>query len=105
MNTIQQLNDTLRRSFIGGQVVLTQGIRAFPEEDVADILSKVRSFNDFTQANDPYHEHDLGTFSHKATKIIWKIDYYDKQLRFHSVNPADTTQTIRVLTIMTADEY
>ena len=34
----------------------------------------------------------------------WKIDYYDQSLEFHSLDPADPSVTIRVLTIMRVDE-
>lgn len=35
----------------------------------------------------------------------WKIDYYDRNLEFHSPDPADPSATVRVLTIMRVDEY
>ena len=38
-------------------------------------------------------------------KIIWKIDYYDKEYEYASEDPADITKTNRVLTVMLADEY
>ena len=62
MNTekIRKLNDSFRQSFIGGQVLLTQGIRALPEQDIVDIMIKVQRFNDFNRKNDPYQEHDFG---------------------------------------------
>ena len=102
---IRQLNDACRASFIGCQIVLTLGIRVKSEKDVADILEHVRTFNDFTKALDPYSEHDMLGFDYKGEKIYAKIDYYDKDYRFMSENPADPTITNRVLTIMTAEEY
>jgi len=36
---------------------------------------------------------------------MFKIDYYDKDLNFHSPDPADPTVTERIITIMLADEY
>jgi hypothetical protein len=36
---------------------------------------------------------------------MFKIDYYDKSLTYHSPNAADPAVTERVITIMRADEY
>ena len=58
----QLINDTFRKTFQGGKVVLTHGIRALSKTEVAEIMLKVSKFNDFTVANDPYEEHDYGSF-------------------------------------------
>lgn len=107
MNTekIRQLNDILRKTFIGGQVMLTIGIRAKSEEDQAEILQKVRSFNEFTKANDPYSEHDYGRFTHNGEDIMFKIDYYNKTYDRMSDDPSNPAITNRVMTIMCGDEY
>ena len=105
MTDIKTLNDNFRKTFTGGQVLLTAGINAKPTDDVANILSMVRSFNKFTPDNDPYGEHDFGNFDYKGDKIFWKIDYYDKEYEYASEDPADITKTNRVLTVMLADEY
>lgn len=107
MNTdkIRQLNDILRKTFIGGQVMLTTGIRAKSEKDQAEILQKVRSFNEFTKANDPYAEHDYGRFSHNGEDIMFKIDYYNKTYDRMSDDPGNPAITNRVMTIMTGEEY
>lgn len=102
---IRQLNDDFRTSFRGGKVMLTLGIRSKSDEEQTEILERVLNFNDFNKSNDPYQEHDFGKFEHKGEKIIWKIDYYDKSLRYGSENASDATITTRVLTVMTADEY
>ena len=102
---IRQLNDACRASFIGCQIVLTLGIRMKSEKEVAEILERVRTFKDFTPANNPYSENDSASFDYKGERIIWKIDYYDKNYRYMSENPADPTITNRLLTIMTASEY
>ena len=105
MTDIKTLNDTFRKTFIGGRVMLTAGINAKSQDDVAQILSRVRSFNNFTTANDPYNEHDMGSFEYKGQRIFWKIDYYDRNLQYLSEDPADSTITNRVMTIMLAEEY
>ena len=105
MTDIKTLNDTFRKTFIGGRVMLTAGINALPADDVAVILSRVRNFNDFTTANDPYKQHDMASFEYKGQRIFWKIDYYDRNLQYLSEDPADASKTIRVMTIMTASDY
>lgn len=107
MNTekIKQLNDTLRKTFMGGQVMLTTGIITKSEEDQAEILQKVRLFNKFTKANDPYAEHDYGRFSYNGEDIIFKIDYYNKTYDRMSDDPSNPDITNRVMTIMCSDEY
>ena len=102
---IRKLNDSFRTSFIGGKVMLTLGIRAKSDIEQTEILERVVNFNDFNKNNDVYGEHDYLSFDYKGEKIIAKIDYYDKNYRFLSDNPADPTITNRVLTIMTSEDF
>ena len=106
MTDIAALNDKFRKTFTGGQVLLTAGIDSLPTDDVANILQLVQNFTDFTPDNDPYGEHDFGSFVYNGNKIFWKIDYYDRfNTCYASENPADATITKRILTIMLAEEY
>jgi len=57
---IRELNDRARQSFTGCRVVITRGIQA--TDNVADILDQVRWYDQFTPDNDPYGEHDFGSF-------------------------------------------
>lgn len=102
---ITQLNDTFRKTFSGGKVTLTQGIAALRMELQQKILAQVQEFNDFNSDNDPYAEHDFGAFKLEGKRICWKIDYYDLTLTYGSEHPEDPTQTVRVLTVMLANEY
>lgn len=102
---IRQLNDAFRTSFRGGKVMITLGIRSKSDIEQTEILERVVNFNDFNKSNDPYQERDFGKFEHKGENIFWKIDYYDKSLRYGSEDASDATITTRVLTVMTADEY
>lgn len=102
---IRQLNDAFRKSFSGGRVVLTCGIASLPLVQQNEVINKVKNFNDFTEDNDPYGEHDFGCFDYRGKQIFWKIDLYDLNYEFYSPQPDDETQTNRVLTIMFAEEY
>ena len=105
MTDIKTINDIFRKSFIGGEVLLSSGIAAMSSEDKANIVSMVQNFNDFNEDNDPYGEHDFGSFDYKGEKILWKIDYYDLNNQYHSENPANPDITNRILTIMTVYEF
>ena len=106
---IRELNDTFRLDpaspRIPGKVVMTQGINAFSPEEQLHIFNRVRCFDDFTESNDPYGEHDFGSFTFNGGKIFWKIDYYDPDCHKGSIDPANPEETMRVLTIMMASEY
>lgn len=105
MNDIATLNDNFRKTFTGGQVLLTVGIAAMSSEDKANIISMVQNFNDFTPSNDVYGEHDFLSIDYKGNKIFAKIYYYDLNYEFMSENPANPDITNRVLTILLSCEY
>ncbi|WP_413207497.1 DUF3768 domain-containing protein [Rhodospirillum sp. A1_3_36] len=102
---IRTLNDAFRTTFIGGQVMLTQGIQALGSRVVYDLIQAIQSYDDFTKDNDPHGEHDFGAFTAEGRKIFWKIDCYDEAMTVGSDDPTDPTKTTRVLTIMLAEEY
>jgi hypothetical protein len=99
------LNDTFRRTFIGGRVVVTPGVAALGSEGAMAILRKVATFDAFTLNNDPHGEHDFGSLTHEGTTYFWKIDAYDRACEFGSPDPLDPAVTCRVLTVLRADEY
>ena len=74
---IRELNDKFRKTFIGGQVLITNGIDSLEPTLKARVLQKVREFNDFDYKNDPYNEHDFGSLEVDNVQVFWKIDYYD----------------------------
>ena len=102
---IRELNDDLRQHLIGGGAVITLGVAALGQEAVERIVQAVAAFDDFCHANDPYEEHDFGSFEVEGETIFFKIDYYDKTLTYHSPDPSDPSATERIITIMPAEEY
>src|SRR5262249_19965309 len=102
---IRDLNDTLRQTFAGGRGVMTDGVNALSDDDKATVLRKGRTFENFTTDNDPHGEHDFGNFEHDGVQYFFKIDYYAPDMESGSEDPTDPQKTVRVLTIMRADEY
>ena len=100
---VRDLNDHARRTFQNCRVVITPGIQSL--DDIAEVLRRVQQFDDFTQHNDPYQEHDFGAFHHGDDQVFWKWAYYDVDYTMLSPDPSDPAVTARVLTIMLADEY
>jgi Protein of unknown function (DUF3768) len=89
--TIRTLNDELRRNFSAGTAFITAGAAALGAQAIRRIIKTIAVYDDFCHANDPYEEHDFGSFEANGHTIFFKIDYYDKDLTFHSSNPADPT--------------
>ena len=102
---IRALNDRLRKNLSGGRAVMTPGIAALGAEAISRLVQTIAIFDDFCTANDPYGEHDVGVFRYEGTEVMFKIDYYDLTLTYHSPDPADPTVTERVITLMLAEEY
>jgi hypothetical protein len=102
---IRVLNDNFRSTFVGGPVLMTQGVDALPLDTKARVLLAVQSFSNFTKDNDPHGEHDFGNFEIEDEIYFFKIDYYALDMDGGSEDPADPSVTTRVLTIMRADEY
>jgi hypothetical protein len=100
---IRALNDQLRQNLATGVAVMKPGVAALGEEAAARIIKTIAVFDDFCHANDP-HE-DFGSFEAEGHTIFFKIDYLDGSLNYHSPDPTDPAVTIRVITVMLADEY
>ena len=102
---IAALNNQLRQHGIGGRILITAGIEANETEFLNRALALVRTFDEFTEDNDPHGENDFGAVEVEGEKVFWKIDYYDLTLTYASEDPSNPDVTVRVLTIMLASEY
>jgi len=92
-------NDVARQ--LGLNVVVTKKAAELP--DLEELLYAVRSFNKFMQKDDPYGWHDMGRFEWRGQSVLWKIDYYDQELK-HFVDPL-SDECKRVITVMLVSEY
>jgi hypothetical protein len=103
---IAQLNDALRTTGQGGQILITAGIAdGYSQFQKFFIMKAIARFNDFNEDNDPHEEHDFGAVLFEGAKIFWKIDYYAPDMMHGSEDPSDPEQTSRVMTVMLASEY
>ena len=102
---IRALNDQLRQNLATGVAVMTPGVAALGQEVADRIIKTIALFDDFCHANDPHEEHDFGSFEAEGHTIFFKIDYFDRSLSYHSPDPTDPALTVRVITVMLADEY
>ena len=119
---IARLNDLARRAMgLACTAVATAGFRSLSEVDQSCVRELIETYDAFTEDNDPHGERDFGTIYQRVCgswtterprsqedereRVFWKLDYYDRDMRFASENAADPARTRRVLTIMLSDEY
>ena len=96
---IAEVNDALRRG--AANTVITSGVLVLV--DVLGLMKRVCEYDELTKDNDPYGEHDFGSFDWHGEKIFWKIDYYDASMRYGG-DPL-SSDCRRVMTVMLASEY
>ena len=119
---IARLNDQARHAMgVACRAVATVGFRSLPEADQSCVRELIETFDAFDDDNDPHGERDFGTIyqledgrwtterprvrEDECERVLWKLDYYDRDLAGGSEDPADPAITRRVLTIMLSDEY
>ena len=70
--------------------------------DLREVITRVREYDDFNKDNDPYGEHDFGSFELHGQKIFWKLSCYgDRKQGIDQLDP----RCERVLTVMLAEEW
>jgi hypothetical protein len=102
---IARLNDHLRTTGTGGTVMITQNVQRVTGFDGAALAAALANYDGFDPDNDPHGERDFGDLTLWGYDLIWKVDYYDKDLKYGSNDPADPQVTHRVLTVMLATDW
>ena len=102
---IARLNDQLRKTGIGGTVIVTKAVTHLSGFNAGALMTALANYDGFDPDNDPHGERDFGDLTLFGTNLLFKIDYYDPRLQFGSDDPADVNATKRVLTVMTAGEW
>ena len=92
---IIDLNDRLRTTFAGGRVQLHTGMHCLDPQICGRALYALSRCNRFT----PDDEHDAGYFTFAGFQFEWQIEYRSPEGRGRSIDPADPTRTLRVLTL------
>lgn len=57
---IAQTYDKLRKTSLGGQVMVTRGVTALPDFDAVELMAALATYDSFDEANDPHGERDFG---------------------------------------------
>jgi Protein of unknown function (DUF3768) len=119
---IARLNDRARQAMgLACTAIVTVGFRSLPDADQSRVRELIETYDAFDEDSDQHGERDFGTVyqlgdgrwtterprlrEDERERVFWKLDYYDRDLRFSSEDAANPAVTRRVLTIMLADEY
>jgi hypothetical protein len=100
MEAVHRLNDLLRTTLRGGEIGITPGIQALSGTLRASIMRQAQEFETWTPANNPNSEHASGSFGANGRYVLWKVDYYNKDMSARSVDAAVPNVTTRKLTVM-----
>ena len=102
---IARLNDKLRTTGSGGQIMVTRGVSELPGFSAAELMAALKGYDGFDPDNDPHGERDFGDLTLWGEDLLWKVDAYDKAYQYASPDPTDERVSNRVLTVMLASEY
>jgi len=103
---IRELNDQIRTTGIGNGRVVAVGSLVMADEGLrSKAVTAMRAFTDFNLGDDPYGQHDFGAFTIEKRRFFFKIDYYDLAEEAGSEHPEDPTQTVRICSLMFAEDY
>ena len=89
----------------GGMVMVTRGVAHLPGFDTGVLAAALADYDGFDADNDPHGERDFGDLALWEATLLFKIEYYDSDMQFGSDDPANSSVTRRVLTVMTSSDW
>ena len=96
---IAKKNDELRSKLPAlpwpHRLILSSEVAALDMIEIGSVITSIKEYNNFTEENDPYEEHDCIIVG----GCICKIDYYDDDFEYFKEDGN------RVFTIMKSHEY
>ena len=109
-------NDTFRKltclgiapeQAIPGRMIVTRTLIAAGDGFVAEAVKATGEFDTFEPENDPEGWHDFGSVTIRGETVFWKIDLYEagSDFRYGAETPGNRATTMRVLTIMMAQDW
>ena len=75
---IRALDDHLRKHPTSDVAIMTPGVAALGQEAANRIIKTITTFDDFCHANNPYENHDNGSFEADGRTVLFKIDHYER---------------------------
>jgi hypothetical protein len=102
---IARLNDKLRTTGEGGTIMITSNVQRITGFDPAILAAALANYVGFDADNDPHGERDFGDLTLLGHNILFKLDYFSKNLKYGSDDPANPDVTHRVLTVMLASDW
>jgi Protein of unknown function (DUF3768) len=99
LERICELDDNLRKSFSGGEVVLTASVAALPNMVKAAVLDQVALFEVFNEENDPYGMHDYGSFDYRSREFFFKIEFFTLEPSDVPLDLTDPKKALRIMTV------
>jgi hypothetical protein len=96
---LRELNDRLRLTGEGGEIVISPGIQAKGEAFVDRAMAALKAL-DFGSDELRTNERDFGVIHGLAETLLIKIDYLDPTRTYEAADPTDAANCIRVLELM-----
>ena len=92
---------------VQGRMHVTRSLMEAGESFMAEAVKATGEFETFEPENDPEGWHDFGAVTIRGETVFWTLDLYeaDSDFRHGAEDPGNPDTTMRVLTIMMAQDW